>query len=87
MVSLSCKVLGNVFQNPIWLGSGTITDNKKRVDKFLKSEVGAIVPRTTKFKYAPGRKSHPSYHLDINKKEKWIRNCEWTGNLITGSHI
>jgi len=82
MANLSCKILGTTFLNPIWLGSGTITENKKRVDKFLKSKIGAIVPRTTRLKFAPGRKSHPSYHLDINKKENWMRNCEWTGNLI-----
>ncbi len=82
MSDLKCKILGTTFSSPIWLGSGTISENKERVDKFLKSEVGAIVPRTTRFKYAPGRKSHPSYHLDINMNEKWMRNCEWTGNLI-----
>jgi len=82
MANLSCKILGATFSNPIWLGSGTISEKKERVDKFLKSKAGAIVPRTTRFKYAPGRKSHPSYHLDININEKWIRNCEWTGNLI-----
>ncbi len=83
MADLSCKILGTTFSSPIWLGSGTITNNKKRIDKFLKSEVGAIVPRTTRLKYAPGRKFHPSYHLNINRNEKIIRNCEWTGNLIT----
>ncbi len=82
MSKLSCKILGTTFSNPIWLGSGTISDNKERVDKLLKSKAGAIIPRTTRFKYAPGRKAHPSYHLDINIDEKWIRNCEWTGNLI-----
>lgn len=70
MVNLSCKILGSTFPNPIWLGSGTITNTKERIDKFLKSDVGAIVPRTTRFKYASGRKFHPSYHLNINKKEK-----------------
>ena len=82
MANLSCKILESTFPNPIWLGSGTITNSKERIDKFLKSDVGAIIPRTTRFKYASGRKFHPSYHLNINKKEKWIRNCEWTGNLI-----
>jgi len=82
MSDLTCKILGTTFSNPIWLGSGTISENKERIDKFLKSEVGAIVPRTTRLKYAPGRKFHPSYHLDINTNEKWMRNCEWTGNLI-----
>ncbi len=82
MSDLTCKILGTTFLNPIWLGSGTISENKERVDSFLKSGVGVIVPRTTRFKYAPGRKSHPSYHLDINMNEKWMRNCEWTGNLI-----
>ncbi len=82
MVNLSCKILGTTFSNPIWLGSGTITENKKRIDKFLESKVGVIIPRTTRFKFAPNRKFHPSYHLDINKKEKWMRNCEWTGNVL-----
>ncbi|MDP2684836.1 MAG: 4Fe-4S binding protein [bacterium] len=82
MSNLTYKILGTTFSSPIWLGSGTISENKERVDRFLKSEVGAIVPRTTRFKYAPGRKFHPSYHLDINMNEKWMRNCEWTGNLI-----
>lgn len=70
MVNLSCKILGTTFSNPIWLGSGTITENKERVDKFLKSRVGAVIPRTTRFEFALNRKSHPSYHLDINKKEQ-----------------
>ena len=82
MSNLTCKILGTTFQSPIWIGSGTITETKERVDKFLKSKVGAIVPRTTRFEFAPGRKNHPSYHLDINKKEKWMRNCEWTGNIL-----
>lgn len=82
MLNLSCKILGTTFSNPIWIGSGTITENKERINKFLESEVGAIVPRTTRFKYAPGRKSHPSYHLDIDINKKSIRNCEWTGHLI-----
>lgn len=66
MSDLTCKILGTTFSSPIWLGSGTVLENKERVDKFLKSKVGAMVPRTTRFKYAPDRKSHPSYHLDIN---------------------
>jgi len=82
MSDLTCKILGTTFPSPIWLGSGTISENKERVDKFLKSEVGVIVPRTTRFKYSLGRKFHPSYHLNINLDEKWMRNCEWTGNLI-----
>jgi dihydroorotate dehydrogenase (NAD+) catalytic subunit len=82
MSDLTCKILGATFPNPIWLGSGTIVENKERVDNFLTSEVGGIIPRTTRLKYSPGRKSHPSYHLDINMDQKWIRNCEWTGNLI-----
>ena len=82
MLDLSCKILGATFSSPIWLGSGTITENKERVDKFLKTKVGAIIPRTTRLEFAHNRKSHPSYHLDINEKEKWMRNCEWTGNII-----
>jgi dihydroorotate dehydrogenase (NAD+) catalytic subunit len=83
MADLSCKILGNKFQNPIWLGSGSITENRTRIKKYQDSKIGAIIPRTTRKEYAPGRKSHPSYHLDINQKEKWMRNCEWTGNLIS----
>ena len=82
MSDLSCKILGVTFSNPIWIGSGSITEKKERIDKLLRSDAGAIIPRTTRLKYAPGRKMHPSYHLDINASEKWMRNCEWTGDLI-----
>lgn len=82
MSNLSCKILGTVFSNPIWVGSGTISEKKEKIDKILESKTGAVIPRTTRLKYAPGRKIHPSYHLDININEEKIRNCEWTGNLI-----
>ena len=81
-INISCKILGRDFINPIWLGSGSLADNNEKILRFLKSSVGAIVPRTTRLAYAEGREKHPSYHLDINFKERWIRNCEWTGNVI-----
>ena len=83
MADLSCKILGNVFSSPVWIGSGSLTENKERIESLFESRAGAIIARTTRLKYAKGRKTHPSYHLDINKKEKWIRNCEWTGNTIS----
>lgn len=81
-INLSCEILKNKFSNPIWLGSGSLADSDEKIRKFLLSEAGAIVPRTTRLNYAPGRQKHPSYHLDVNTREKWIRNCEWTGNVI-----
>jgi dihydroorotate dehydrogenase len=82
MSDLSSKIFRDTFLNPIWVGSGTITERKERVDKFLKSKTGLIIPRTTRLKYAPSRERHPSYHLDINLEEKKIRNCEWTGDVV-----
>ncbi len=76
------KLIGEIFSNPIWLGSGTLSETKERIDRFLKSKVGAVVTRTTRFRHDPGREIHPSYHLDIKLNEKSIRNCEWTGKLI-----
>ncbi len=81
-VDLSCNILGTKFDNPIWLGSGSIADNKTKVDRFLASRVGAIIPRTTRLEYAPGRETHPSYHLYIDPRKKMMRNCEWTGNIL-----
>ena len=82
MANLSCKILNKKFLNPIWLGSGTITDRKLRVDKFLHSRAGVVIPRTTRVEYSTNGKNHPSYHLHFNLKEGFIRNCEWTGRLI-----
>jgi dihydroorotate dehydrogenase len=79
---LSCTILGKKFSNPIWLGSGSLTEKYEGINNFLNSSVGAIVPRTTRLKYAPGRTKHPSFHLYMNRREKWMLNCEWTGNTI-----
>ncbi len=83
MADLTCKLFKKNFSNPIWVASGTITEKKEKVDYFLKSSAGIIIPRTTRLKHYLGRTSHPSYHLDINYKEKSIRNCEWTGEMIS----
>ncbi len=83
MANLTFKLFKKDFLNPIWVASGTITEKKEKVDYFLKSSAGIIIPRTTRLKHYLGRISHPSYHLDINYKEKSIRNCEWTGETIS----
>ncbi len=83
MANLMIELFGHKFLNPIWLGSGSLVDSQEKVKKYLKTDIGAIVPRTTRLNYAPNRSKHPSYHLDLDLTEKTIRNCEWTGNLIT----
>lgn len=81
-INLACEILGKRFPNPVWLASGTLTEGIEQVDSFLNSEAGAIIPRTTRLKYAPGREKHPSPQLEINLQEGWMRNCEWTGATI-----
>lgn len=81
-INLSCNILGTEFSSFVWLGSGSLTEKNEDVCKFLSSGVGAIIPRTTRLKYATGRHQHPSFHLHINQEEKWMRNCEWTGDTI-----
>ncbi len=81
-VDLSSEVLGNTFANPIVLGSGSLDERVEQVDAFLATHVGAIVPRTTRFEYAPGRDIHPSPHLDIQQRKGNMRNAEWTGYPI-----
>lgn len=81
-VDMKCRVLGKEFSNPIFLGSGSLDETIEKVHKFLATNVGAVVPRTTRFEYAPGRNKHPSPHLDIQQKSKAMRNAEWTGYPI-----
>lgn len=81
-INLSCKILGTKFSNPIWLGSGSLVEDYSKVKIFLDTKTGALVPRTTRLKYEPGRRRHPSRHLQLNINDGWIRNCEWTGNII-----
>lgn len=77
--SLTSEVLGQKFSNPIFLGSGSLDETVEKVRKFLATDVGAVVPRTTRLVYAPGRDRHPSPHLDIQQKDRAMRNAEWTG--------
>lgn len=81
-VDLSTKVLGQKFSNPIFLGSGSMDETIEKVHKFLDTDIGAIIPRTTRLEYAPGRDKHPSPHLDIQQISRTIRNAEWTGYPI-----
>lgn len=80
--NLSCELLGTRFHNPIILGSGSLDERVDQVNTFLQTNVGAIVPRTTRLEYAPGRDVHPSPHLDIQRKMRAMRNAEWTGYPI-----
>jgi len=78
---ISVKVLGRKFNNPIVLGSGTLGDSMKRVNIFLDSKVGGVIPRTTRLHHAPGRDHHPSPHLNVMPGGN-MRNSEWTGPTI-----
>lgn len=78
---LSIEVLGRKFKNPIVLGSGTLGDSIERVNLFLASKVGGVIPRTTRLHFAPGRDRHPSPHLDVMPGGN-MRNAEWTGATI-----
>jgi len=78
---LSIELLGRKFNNPIILGSGTLGDSIERVNLFLASKIGGVIPRTTRLHYAPGRDHHPSPHLDVMSGGN-MRNAEWTGATI-----
>lgn len=80
--NLSINFLGQHFNNPIILGSGSLADSIEKTDGFINSQVGAVIPRTTRLQYAPGRDRHPSPHLDINSRNGTMRNSEWTGATI-----
>ncbi len=80
--SLTTEVLGRSFANPLWLASGSLDETVEKVDKFLATSIGAVIPRTTRWEYAPGRERHPSPHLDIAHRTGAMRNAEWTGYPI-----
>jgi dihydroorotate dehydrogenase subfamily 1 len=82
VTDLSTSLTNHVYKNPIFLGSGSIDDSFEKVNWLLNSEVGAVIPRTTRLHITPGRERHPSPHLDINLKTQSMRNAEWTGNTI-----
>lgn len=81
--NLSIRILGSRFSNPVMLASGTLAESESKTQAFLRSQIGAVVPRTTREQYAPGRDHHPSPHLDIDEKNGVMRNAEWTGAPIT----
>lgn len=79
---LSTSIAGQRYENPVWLGSGTLGQTMQRVQSLLSSEAGAIIPRTTRLHLAKGRNINPSPHLDIDSKTHAMRNAEWTGETI-----
>lgn len=79
---LSTTIAGQYFENPVWLGSGTLGETMPRVRSLLSSDAGAIIPRTTRLRYAEGRETNPSPHLDIQMETQAMRNAEWTGATI-----
>jgi dihydroorotate dehydrogenase subfamily 1 len=82
--NLKCEIFGRKYQNPVFIGSGSLVDSTTKVDTFLdQSSTGMIIPRTTRLKLANGREKHPSPHLDINYQTGTMRNSEWTGAPIS----
>jgi len=79
---LEVKLLNNNLESPLILGSGTLVEKYEDINPFLKTNIGAIVPRTTRLEMT--RKVHPSPHLYQfgNNGSEMMLNAEWTGAAI-----
>lgn len=79
---LEIKLLNSKLSSPLILGSGTLVEKIEDLDPFLKTTIGAVVPRTTRIEMI--RKIHPSPHLYQfgNNGNEMMLNAEWTGAAI-----
>lgn len=79
---LEIQLLNSKLSSPLILGSGTLVEKVEDIYPFLKTTIGAIVPRTTRIEMI--RKIHPSPHLYQfgNSGSEMMLNAEWTGAAI-----
>jgi dihydroorotate dehydrogenase/NAD-dependent dihydropyrimidine dehydrogenase PreA subunit len=75
---LVTKLFDTLFDNPVFLGSGTLIEKYEQIDKYIQFGVGLVVPRTTRL--IKDRPNNPSPCLYQNGEN--MLNAEWTGNDI-----
>ncbi len=80
---LQTEFLGNTFENPLIVASGTLVERYEQIQPFIDAGAGAVIPRTTRL--VMERTVHPSPHLyhEGARARANMMNAEWTGSDIS----
>lgn len=80
MTDLSVDLCGVRLASPLMLGSGGLGESADSLRPFQKTSCAAVVTRTVRTVVRPERRVFPSPHLALDRRRRWLLNCEW-GNL------
>lgn len=79
-VDLSVDLCGVHLDGPLLLGSGGLGESDHSLLRYQKTACSAVVTRTLRTVVRPERAQFPSPHLALDRRRRWLLNCEW-GNL------
>lgn len=79
-MDLHVDLCGIRLANPFMLASGALGESVQELGRFQESSCGAVVTRTLRLQVREERRLFPSPHLALDRKRRWLLNCEW-GNL------
>jgi dihydroorotate dehydrogenase (NAD+) catalytic subunit len=79
LVDLTVDLCGVRLASPLLLGSGGLGESAASLRRY-QDTCAAVVTRTVRTQIRPERRVFPSPHLALDRRRRWLLNCEW-GNL------